>query len=231
MNTADLMIVIAVAGLALGVDYCFFLRPWHLTWGATDEECSSRFTGDDVVPHPRGEATHGITINAPAVAIWPWLVQIGQDKGGFYSYSWLENLVGCHLRNTDRIRPEFQNLQVGDKVWLHPKAPPLPVLVVEPMRALVLGSNMKEPGLWGFFLKKIDSNHTRLIIRSRGDWKPSLLRWLIHYCIFEPAHFIMEQKMMRGIKHRVEQAAVEALVPAATGMKNRPATINTNAVP
>jgi hypothetical protein len=199
--------VVAAASLAFGLVYYFLLRPWHRRWGATDEECRNRLPGDDVVPHPRGEATHGITINAPAAGIWPWLVQIGQDKGGFYSYSWLENLVGCHLRNADRIRPEFQTLQIGDKFWLHPKAPPLSVLIVEPLRALVLGSNTKEPGTWGFYLKEIDSSRTRLIVRGRADWNSSVLRWLGYYCAFEPAHFVMEQKMMRGIKLRAERAA------------------------
>lgn len=206
--------MIGLVTISLGLVYWLLLRPWHLRWGATEEESRGPLPGDDTVPHPRGAATHAITINAPANAVWSWLVQIGQNKGGFYSYSWLENLVGCHLRNADRILPEFQNLQVGDKVWLHPKAPPLPVLICEPIHALVLGSNTKEPGLWGFFLEAIDAHHARLIVRWRGDWKPGLLRWLVHYCVFEPAHFIMEQKMMRGIKVRAEQAAVET--PAQT---------------
>ena len=213
----NMIMTIAAASLALGLVYWLLFRPWHLKWGASDEEFRDHLPGDDTVSHPRGEATHAITINAPASAVWSWLVQMGQNKGGFYSYSWLENLVGCHLRNADHILPQFQHLHVGDKVWLHPKAPPLPVLICDPMHSLVLGSNTKEPGLWGFFLKDIDANHVRLIVRWRGDWKPSLLRSLIHYCVFEPAHFIMEQKMMRGIKARAEQAGVEVAAPAATG--------------
>lgn len=209
--------IIGSVTVSLGLVYWFRLRSWHLRWGATEEEARGLLPGDDAVPHPKAAATHAITINAPASAVWPWLVQIGQTKGGFYSYSWLENLVGCHLRNADRILTQFQNLHAGDTVWLHPKAPPLPVLICEPIHALVLGSNTQEPGLWGFFLKAIDANHARLIVRWRGDWKPGLLRWLVHYCVFEPAHFIMEQKMMRGIKTRAEQTAVESATPAASG--------------
>jgi hypothetical protein len=87
---------------------------------------SESLPGDELVEHPNVEATHAITINAPVEEVWPWLVQLGQDKGGFYSHSRLENLVGCRLRNADRIVPEFQHLSVGDAVRLHPKAPPLP---------------------------------------------------------------------------------------------------------
>lgn len=80
---------------------------------------------DELVEHPKLNATHAITIDAPASAVWPWLVQMGQTRGGFYSYAWLENLVGCHMHNADQIHPEWQDLKVGDQVWLHPKAPPL----------------------------------------------------------------------------------------------------------
>ncbi len=161
--------------------------------------------GDELVPHPKSTATHAITINAPVAEVWSWLVQIGQDKGGFYSYSWLENLVGCHMRNADHVLPEYQRLQVGDGVLLHPKVPPLPVHICEPYRTIVLGSNLSQPGTWGFYLKKLDENKTRLIVRGREEWRPSLLYWLYNRVIFEPAHFIMERKMMLGIKQRAER--------------------------
>ena len=194
--------VAATAGAVAA--YAYAVRPWHLRWGATAEEASAPLPGDELVPQPKSGATHAITINAPVKAVWPWLVQVGQDKGGFYSYSWLENLVGCHLRNADRILPEFQSLKVGDQVRLHPKVPPLPVLVCEPYRAIVLGSNTDNPGTWGFYLKEIDENTTRLILRGRGDLQPGLLNWLFNYAVFEPAHFIMERKMLLGVKRRAE---------------------------
>src|SRR5689334_13524236 len=81
-------------GAALAA-YTFLIRPWHLRWGATDAEAQEPMPGDDVVPNPKHAATHAITINAPVADVWPWLVQMGQNKGGFYSYSVLENLVGC----------------------------------------------------------------------------------------------------------------------------------------
>lgn len=197
----------ALLGLGAGIAYVLVFRPRHLRWGATEEEATETLPGDSLVPHPKSQATHGITIHAPVAEVWPWLVQIGQNKGGFYSYTWLENLVGCQMRNTDRIVPEFQPLHVGDKVWLHPKVPPLPVLILEPNRTLVFGSNTGEAGVWGFHLTKIDAHTTRLVVRGRGELNPGLLRWLINYVLFEPAHFIMEQKMMRTVKARAEAAA------------------------
>jgi hypothetical protein len=196
----------ALAGAGAGAlaAYVLGVRPWHLRWGATDEEVSERLPGDEMVEHPNVEATHAITINAPVEEVWPWLVQIGQDKGGFYSYSWLENLAGCRLHNADRILPEFQQLKAGDTVRLHPQAPPLPVLICEPPRTLVLGNNMDYPGTWGFYLKVVDEGTTRLVIRGRGDWKPGLMSRLGGYVLFEPAHFIMERKMLLGIKSRAE---------------------------
>lgn len=192
----------ACAGAAAA--YVYAVRPWHIRWGATDEEVNERLPGDELVPSPNVIATHAITINAPVEEVWPWLVQIGQDKGGFYSYTWLENLVGSPMRNADHILPEFQQLGVGDTVRLHPQAPPLPVLICEPPRTLVLGNNMDYPGVWGFHLREVNEGASRLRIRGRGEWKPGLLNWLGAHALFEPAHFIMERKMMLGIKERAE---------------------------
>ena len=93
-------------GAALGAAgalaaYVFLVRPWHLKWGATDEETKMILPGDELFEHPQLNATHAITINAPVKKVWPWLVQIGQNRGGFYSYTWLENLVGCDMHNAD----------------------------------------------------------------------------------------------------------------------------------
>lgn len=194
----------AVVGAGALAAYILRVRPWHLRWGATDEELRASLPGDELVPQPNVEATHAITVEAAVGEVWPWLVQIGQDKGGFYSYTWLENLVGCHMRNAGRIMPEFQRLQVGDSVRLHPKAPPLPVLICKPPRALVLGSNTESPGTWGFYLKEVDEDTTRLVIRGRGDWGRGLVNLLVARAVFEPAHFIMERKMLLGIKLRAE---------------------------
>ena len=207
----------AVAAAAALTAYALLIRPWHLGWGSTDAELEEPLPGDELVPYPKHTATHAITIEAPVEDVWPWLIQIGQTRGGFYSYTSLENMVGCHMRNADRIVPEWQSLRVGDVVWLHPKAPPLPVVIVEPYRAIVLGSAASEQkangatgtatGTWGFFLKEVDENTTRLLMRNRWGRNPGLLNWLSAYLVLEPAHFVMERKMLLGIKHRAEQIA------------------------
>ena len=209
MRNRNLIIGGAVAAASAGAvaAYVYGIRPWHLRWGATDEELNQPLIGDEIAPQPKLKATHAITIDAPAADLWPWLVQMGQNRGGFYSYTWLENLVGCEMRNADEIVPEWQDLKVGDKVWLHPKAPPVEVAAIEPGRAIVL-----KP--WGaFVLQPIDENTTRLIIRSQGDYEPDLknpvLNFLLWRVFYEPAHFIMERKMLFGIKARAEKLAAE----------------------
>jgi hypothetical protein len=196
------LLTTAIGSAAALAAYPLFIRPWHLKWGATEEELKMSLPGDELVEHPKLNATHAITINAPVEDVWPWLVQVGQKRGGFYSYTWLENLVGCDMRNADQIVPEWQELRVGDEVWLHPEAPPLRVLMVEPERVIVLEK------CWTFFLRPIDENRTRLIIRGRGEFNPdlknSILNFILWRGIFEPAHFIMERRMMLGIKERAE---------------------------
>jgi hypothetical protein len=210
----ELLIVAAAVAAAILV-YIFVIRPWHLRWGATDEEVSMPLPGDELAPaRPKLRDTHAITIHAPVAEVWPWLVQMGQGRGGFYSYTWLENLVGCRMRNADRIVPEWQNLKVGDEIWLHPKAPPLKVLALEPERLILLEQ-------WGaFVLRPVDAQTTRFIIRSQGDYNPdwgnALLNFIYWRVIFEPAHFIMERGMMRGVRRRAERrAAAKPMASAA----------------
>lgn len=183
--------------------YAFVLRPWHLRWGATDEEVEKRLPGDEVASGRALDTTRAITIHAPIAQVWPWLVQIGQGRGGFYSYTWLENLVGCRMENADRVHPELQSLAPGEPIYLHPKAPPLLVTHLEPGRALVLGTS------WAFVLQPIDERTTRLLVRGRGRFEnPDLgavLNFLYWRLVFEPAHFVMERKMMLGIKARAER--------------------------
>jgi hypothetical protein len=202
-----------------------FLRSWRTTWGATSDEVSRTLPGDDLVPHPKWQWTHAVTIRAPAAAIWPWLVQMGQGRGGLYSYELLENMVGCRIHNADRIIPELANLQVGDEILLHPKSPGLPVAIVEPGRALVLHAGAWSPAeapsesaaeghagystvTWMWFLEPIDETSTRLISRYRTDYGPGLANRLGYGTVItEPVGFAMSRKMLLGIKRRAEAAA------------------------
>ncbi len=179
------------------------LRKWHLTWGCTKDEATMTLPGDDLVKEMNTDATHAITINKPAAKIWPWIIQIGAGRGGFYSYDFLENLVGCNLKSVNRIVPEWQKVKQGDTIYLHPKAP-LPVAVLMPEKSFVLGA------VWGFHLMPIDKNFTRLLVRARGAFetgsKNPVLNFVIWHVFYEPIHFLMERKMMVNIKRLAERS-------------------------
>jgi hypothetical protein len=203
---------VPVALLSAGMAYWLGLRPWHIRWGATHDEVGRSLPGDEIVPRPRKWSTRAITIEAPAEAVWPWIVQIGQSRGGLYSYDWLENLAGCDIHSAKRVIPELQALRVGDTVRFGPQGyPAYEVAAIESGRALVLGGNDPEMGThsWVFFLEPIDERATRLIVRSRDDYPPTLANVIIWRLITEPVHFMMERKMLLGIKQRAEELVLQ----------------------
>jgi hypothetical protein len=188
------------------------LRPWHTNWGTTRAERMSRLPGDALVPDAHYRIDHAVTVRAPADSVWPWLVQIGQDRAGFYSYDRLEQLIGDDVHNADRIHPEWQDRKVGDLVratqpdylggrfgsslgW-H-------VVEVAAGRAVVLEQ-------WGaFVIVPVDDRTSRVHVRTRGEGKPSLLGVLagpVSLLVLEPAHFIMERRMLLGIRDRAESS-------------------------
>jgi hypothetical protein len=202
-------LVAAAAGLA--VVYVSLVRPWLLRWGATAGEAYGLLPGDDLVADLTGQATHAVSVNAPASEVWPWLVQLGQDRGGFYSYCWLENLCGLPTRNASRVVPGWQHLEVTDGVLFHPQSPRALVAVLEPNYALVLASLpdvragrdvwLAASATWAFVLREQGDGRTRLIIRGRNRW-PLGLRLL-----WEPAHFVMERKLLLTVKGLAEASA------------------------
>lgn len=215
MNLLTKMVVGLTAAGAAAAAYALAIRPWHLRWGATNEELTEALPGDEVKPDAGIQVTHAITIDAPAGDVWKWLVQIGQDRGGFYSYDWLENLFGLQIQNSDEIKSEWQRLEIGDfvrsahKGWLGGRFDDTAgwyVVGLEPNRALVLRDEI-EKGSWAFILKPIDENQTRFVVRVRGDEAQSLGRKLLNLSVFEPAHFIMERKMLLTLKQRAERLA------------------------
>jgi len=222
-RTRILESVTAALSIALLVVFRPLLRGWYLHWGSTESETARQLPGDELVPHPRVKYTRGITIEATPDRIWPWLVQMGQGKGGLYSYEQLENLAGCNIHNADQILPQFQNVKVGDQVKLGPKGyPAFTVLGVHPQEALVLAAadvipephNQKLPdplpeeytiSNWVFYLNPITSHSTRLLVRGWLDYEPnSWKQWFIWRALTEPIAFVMERKMMREIKKRAE---------------------------
>ncbi|MEY2443325.1 MAG: hypothetical protein QOJ46_2751 [bacterium] len=165
-------------------------------WGATAAEREGPMTGDETVTDPGVQHTRAVAIDAPAERVWPWLVQIGQDRAGFYSYTWLENLVGCRMRNADRIHPEWQQRAVGDTLLLHPQAG-YEIVALEPGRALALEA------AWYFAVEPDGPQASRLIARWRCPQGPLNT---IFALLFELPHFVMERKMLLGIKRRAEAA-------------------------
>jgi hypothetical protein len=209
----------ALAAAAALLAYAALVRPRILRWGASDQEVTEPLAGDEVVTQPRYQTTHAVTIHAPPSQVWPWLVQLGQGRGGLYSYDWLENLFGLGFRSADRILSEL-HLQVGDQVWLAPRDSGMPlwyqVLDLQAPDRLVLGphGNRDEAlaqGLpwptWSFVLRDLGNGSSRLIVRMRSDFKPNPVGLLANKYALEPVHFAMERKMLLGIKQRAEQTA------------------------
>jgi hypothetical protein len=198
-------------------------RARYLRWGATDDELNDTLAGDELVPAADLTATRAVTVHAPADRVWPWLAQLGQGRGGFYSYDHLENLVGCDIHSAERVLPEWQSIEVGDAVHLHPEVG-LVVAVVELGRALVLRGGVpigRTPPpydcTWAFALRDQADGSTRLVVRERYGYSRRWARLLV-----EPAElisFVMSRRMLRGIKERAERAVrsapTEALVPSA----------------
>jgi hypothetical protein len=209
--------ILVVAGLV----YHLGLRHWCLTWGTTVAELQTPLPGDELFPVYSGEATHAITIHATPEQIWPWLMQIGQDRSGFYSYTFLENAFACDMPKVERLVPEWKARKTGETVWFcNPQryggqGKMIPALVV-PGRVFAMVSvndwqslqagGVAHEGIWSFTLQPAGTGKTRLIARTRGGTPPTLISRLTGRLFWEPAHFVMEQKMLRTIRDLSEQS-------------------------
>jgi hypothetical protein len=216
--------LISVAVLAFlfagALAYVIIQMPW-MNWDNTEEDVNTTMPGDNLTPDTNWVYTHAITINASADKVWPWVNQIGSDRGGFYSYELLENLAGCGLHNAESIHPQWQYKGDGtEKLIMHPKAPPLPVEKVIPQIALIMhagtfdkyGINPKVMPkdyinmTWSFYLQKLDWNKTRLLVRWRAVYYPSKDNEMWYGPRLTGfMNFIMGDAMIRGIKQRAER--------------------------
>jgi proline iminopeptidase len=211
-----------VVSIAFTILLSPLLRPWYRRWGARDDEANCTLPGDDFVPRPKSELTMAITVRAPTQAIWPWLVQIGCQRGGWYSYDLLDN---GGVPSAERILPEYQDLKLGDIVKAMPKGDfGFPVAMILPEKALVLAGTLdtrtgqpadpNDPGLQAYFsgdqtfyIEEQGEETSRLIFRMRIDWNPNFANGLIYGYIVEPISFVMGRKTLLNVKRRAESLA------------------------
>jgi len=218
--TATARVSSLIASMAV-VTAAAVLRRRQLRWGTNHAEITTRLAGDELVAEPDLTATRAITIHAGVDDVWPWIVQLGQGRGGFYSYDSLENLIGCDIHSAIRIHPGWQHLDVGDAVRLAPELA-LKVAVAKPPRTLVLRGGVL-PGTtiapydftWTFDLSPVSAATTRLVVRERYAYT----RWWARLMV-EPltvVSFLMSRRMLHGIRDRAEQTSQRGSNRAGTG--------------
>lgn len=200
-RTAAVSALVATSAAGAFVAY----RHWHLRWGATTDEVHAPLPGDALVPVPHLTATRAITIDAPPGQVWPWLVQIGFGRAGFYSYDWVDNL---RRHSADRILPEYQEVNVGDL------AAPMASPPNEHNSFRVFGFEqdrwlgwVKRGSTWVWLLKPLDGGtRTRLVVRLKAAER---LPWsLLSAPLLELGDFPMMRKELLGIKARAERGPV-----------------------
>ncbi|HUW13650.1 MAG TPA: hypothetical protein VM537_28260 [Anaerolineae bacterium] len=213
--------------VVLGV-YLFVLRPRSLRWGATDAEVTRSLPGDELVPNVKVGYTQAITISAPPEEVWPWVIQMGYGRAGWYTYDWFYKLTGSGNfhdgnRSANRIIPELQDLKVGDPIKIFETAP-YDVVILEPNRVLALLARVDWDteetfelsetmpanfmnNSWVYVLEPADANSSRLLVRWRGDYSFKLGNALALGIPTEAGALIMQPKMFKGIKARAEGAA------------------------
>lgn len=184
----------------------FIGRPWTLRWGSRPGERARPMPCDDLVPHPDYETTKAITVHAPPVAIWSWLVQIGRGRGGLYSIDWLDRLFGIlDAPSANEILPQYQHLEVGDVIPIGGTAG-WPVRHVDENRCLAL-ANEEPNGVrwsWTFALYPQPDGSTRLVSRNRVSAPAGMARALM-LAVVDPPAFIMTAAMLRGLRARAER--------------------------
>lgn len=203
--------LLGFAALAVGA-YAFFVRPRLLRWGATDEEISERFPGAELVPGGTRGATMATTIDAPPSKVWPWLIQMGYGRAGWYSWDYLDNLG---RRSSETLHPEWQNVKVGDYLS-GPNVSELErtawqVAALEPERFMALRSKIPHSeSIWAFRLKDMGGAKTRLIVSGYWNMQPRWLQPFAEFAMLEWTHWVMQTKQFEELKRRVERSSEPA---------------------
>jgi hypothetical protein len=203
-----------MAGSAIAGAGLLAARRYYRNWGTTKEECDTALPGDELVSQPVVQTTEGIWIDAPASAVWPWLVQMGQDRGGMYTYERLENLVGLQHRNADRIHPEWQHLAVGDVIRLVPRGwmglrngIALPVVALVEGESIVLRlqpPDVPVDGVWSFHVVAHWEDRCRLLVRTRARMR--VPGEALGAEAAGPVMSLLTRGMLQGIKRRAEES-------------------------
>lgn len=210
-----------IAALGLLCVYAFGVRPRLVRWGATDEEVERPYPGADIIPSGRRGTTMAVTIDAPPSAVWPWLAQMGVDRGLWYTWDYWR-LWG--RRSADRIHPEWQNISVGSRMPSTPKGSAWwEVAALERERFLGLRMSVDLRGrrfdpkqtpprsytdsLWAFLLEKLPGNRTRLVVSGYWAFRPQWLQGLVGFFLVEPSTWIMQTRQFAGLKRRAEREA------------------------
>jgi hypothetical protein len=197
---------LAAVGFVLYLVALVALRPWHRFWGAEAGERARALPGNEHAGNPARAGDRAIAIDAPAPVVWSWLVQIGQDRGGFYSYAPLERAFGIRIENAEMVVPEWQHLREGELVratqpdWLggiFGDRIGWEVDHIEEGRVLALR-------YWIFEVEPVTDVTSRLHVRTHAGEAPVPVAPVL-FLVFEPAHFIMERAMLLGIKERAER--------------------------
>ena len=205
--------------LAAGA-YAFVFRPRMLRWGATVDEVRWPYPGVEVIRGGRRGATMAVTIDAPPARVWRWLVQMGCDRAGWYSWDRLDN---GGTQSAERIHPEWQELKLGDRLKSTPSGSAwFEVAALEPERFLGLRApidlrtmrpfDTRRPrpryfvdSLWGFQLKPLSGERTRLVVSGYAKARPRSLQKMAELFFWEPAHWIMQTRQFANLKRRAER--------------------------
>jgi hypothetical protein len=215
--------LVAALCLSLGA-YALVVRPRLLRSGATDEEVRRRYPGANLIPGGERSATMAVTIDAPTSKVWPWLVQMGVDRAGWYSWDRLDNFG---RRSAERIHREWQQISVGDRFVAKPDGSEWwEVAALEPERFLCLRMSLDLRGrpfdpvgtrprsytdsTWGFLLEDLPSARTRLVVSGYWFLRPRWLQPILSVLFLEPSHWIIQTRQFANLKRRAERDATEA---------------------
>jgi hypothetical protein len=203
-----LAVVLAAGVLTIGT-YWVLIGPWQRRWGATDKEVRRRLPGDELLRPDAPSTTRAITVDALPDEVFPWLVQIGFGRGGWYSYDWIDN---DGRPSAEQVEPSLQGLAVGDRIEMTPGLGPV-VREIEPGHHIVSGGDTDS---WCLLVEPTADGRTRLISRWRQDW-PKSFGTRLWVAIVDPGAFVMEQKMLRTVRDLAERSAVARGRPATVG--------------